>query len=82
MVNDPRLLNFLCPLCGSNNCHFVSIRRANGTRFVTEFFQCAGCSVMFGNPEVFSRLIRDTYKTGWRERKATVERTYGSEDEA
>jgi hypothetical protein len=69
MTADPRLLDFNCPLCGSNNCRFVGIRRPNGTYFVTEFFQCAGCSVMFTNPAEFSRLTRDTFTGKWRERE-------------
>jgi hypothetical protein len=69
MVADPRLLDFNCPLCGSNNCRFVSIRDPNGTWFVTEFFQCVGCSVMFTNPAEFSRLTRDTFTGKWRERE-------------
>jgi hypothetical protein len=74
MVNDPRLLNFLCPLCGSNNCSFAGVTRKDGSYFVIkEFFQCAGCSVMFTNPIEFSRLTRDTFTGNCRERRPTRE---------
>jgi hypothetical protein len=75
MIADPRLLNFQCPLCGSNNCKFVTFERKNGTRYVSELFQCAGCSVLFADPLAFSRLVKDTYDRSrqWRDRHITRE---------
>jgi predicted RNA-binding Zn-ribbon protein involved in translation (DUF1610 family) len=75
VIADPRLLDFRCPLCGSNNCAFVTFARKDGSSYVSELFQCGGCSVVFANREAFSKLIRDTYDSGrlWRERKPTRE---------
>jgi hypothetical protein len=47
----------------------VTIRRPNGSYFVTEFFQCSGCSVMFADPVEFSQLTRDRFTGKWRDRK-------------
>jgi len=64
---------FLCPLCGSNECVFVVFPRKDGTAYVTNFFQCGGCTAAFTDPERFSRLYRSTYDRArrWREVRPT-----------
>jgi uncharacterized Zn finger protein len=52
---------FDCPLCGSNLCLHVVVRRPSGDYYETSFFKCAGCSVVFLDPESFSLQVRHTY---------------------
>jgi hypothetical protein len=55
---------FNCPLCGSNQCLSVVVKRTNGDYYRTAFYRCAGCTVMFLNPEKFSKQIRYTFDSG------------------
>ena len=63
MVADPKLLEFLCPLCGSNLAHFVNVDGRSGNPVRMPFYQCAGCTVQFGDIQRFKRLMRHTYDT-------------------
>jgi hypothetical protein len=71
MIANPKLLEFNCPLCGSNVCLEVHVRRPNGEDYRTSFYRCAGCSVMFLDPERFSLLVRHTFDLGrhWSEER-------------
>ena len=46
--------NFRCPLCNSTAYDFIYVRRADGSIFQTEAFQCGGCSVVFKDPKKFT----------------------------
>jgi predicted RNA-binding Zn-ribbon protein involved in translation (DUF1610 family) len=45
---------FICPICGSPQFGRVVVPRDNGTNYVTTFYHCAGCSVMFTDREAFT----------------------------
>jgi hypothetical protein len=46
---------FQCPLCQSAFFSIVEVKRPNGARYRTEFYECAGCTVMFRDPEKFTQ---------------------------
>ena len=50
-----RWTRFKCPLCGSTSYVQVRVQKPNGDWYLTEFFQCFDCSVMFKAPQLFSR---------------------------
>jgi hypothetical protein len=73
-MSDSRLERpFLCPLCGSNEYVFVVFPRKDGTVYLTNIYQCGGCTVVFTDPERFSKLYRSTYdrERHWRELRPT-----------
>lgn len=73
-MSDNRLERpFLCPLCGSNEYVFVVFPRKNGTAYLTNLYQCGGCTATFTDPERFTRLYRSTYdrERHWRELRPT-----------
>jgi hypothetical protein len=45
---------FRCPLCGSGFFRPVVIPRTGGSHYLTSFYECAGCSVMFIDPRAFN----------------------------
>jgi hypothetical protein len=45
-----------CPLCDTTAYNRVRVRRPDGKEYLTEFYECAGCTVMFRNPGRFTRL--------------------------
>lgn len=45
-----------CPLCSATTYCQIEIPRQSGKPYVTEFFQCCGCTVMFRHPARFTRL--------------------------
>lgn len=57
MVRPERQIRFCCPLCNCSKFVRVRVRRPNGDWYVTEFYECFGCSVMFTDPEKFSGNI-------------------------
>ncbi len=59
----PYLLEFNCPLCGSNHAKHVCVSRPNRESYKTEFYECAGCRVMFRDLGRFTKLIRSVYNT-------------------
>jgi hypothetical protein len=51
---------FICPLCQSDDYRYVSFSQ-EGRKYVRmSWFRCAGCTVMFEDPERFTRLVRRT----------------------
>lgn len=50
---------FRCPVCKSVSCERVVIRRPNGTTYVTMFYSCTTCTVMFLDPLAFTRGYED-----------------------
>ncbi len=47
---------FRCPLCGSTAYDYVTVLRADGSILQTQTYQCGGCSVLFRDPERFTKL--------------------------
>ena len=45
---------FRCPVCQFDAYCRVIVTRADGSRYVTSFYRCGGCSVLFLNPQTFS----------------------------
>jgi len=45
-----------CPVCNSTAYRQTLVARPNGTTYLTEFFECAGCTLMFRHPGRFARL--------------------------
>jgi len=39
-----------CRICGFERHHQVSVMRKDGSRYLTSFYACSQCSVMFLNP--------------------------------
>lgn len=54
-VSDSSGPPFRCPLCGADGFVEVVVRKPNGSWYKTEFLKCCGCSVMFQDPERFTR---------------------------
>ena len=57
---DGRFTRFECPLCGSGGYVPVRVQKPNGHWYLTAFFQCFGCSVMFRDPVLFTLCYVDT----------------------
>jgi hypothetical protein len=53
-----------CRICDSDSYHQVAVLRSNGTRYLTSFFACSGCSVMFLNDTTFNALHVATVSAG------------------
>jgi hypothetical protein len=49
---------FKCPLCGSTAYDYVYSRRPNGSIRQTRIYRCGGCSVLFEDPEKFTKQER------------------------
>jgi hypothetical protein len=45
---------FRCQLCGGGFFRPVVIPRPDGSHYLTSFYECAGCSVMFIDPSAFN----------------------------
>jgi len=50
--------HFNCPLCQSDDYHYALYSREGRNSVRMSWFECAGCSVMFNDPERFTRLVR------------------------
>lgn len=55
---------FLCPLCGSNACLFVTYKSPAGKYARMPWFSCVGCTVMFLDPHRFQVMMRRTVTDG------------------
>jgi hypothetical protein len=66
---------FRCPLCKSVSCERVIVRRADGTNYLTSFYACTTCTVMFLDPLAFTRGFEDRPQTL---QKSTPERSYSA----
>ncbi|MGH8702553.1 MAG: hypothetical protein ACREVR_15485 [Burkholderiales bacterium] len=49
---------FRCPLCRPTIFEQVTVARPAGGAYLTAFFECAGCSVMFRDAERLTRCER------------------------
>jgi hypothetical protein len=45
---------FRCQLCGGGFFRPVVVPRPDGSRYATSFYECAGCSVVFIDPNAFN----------------------------
>jgi hypothetical protein len=45
---------FVCPICAYDAYCRIIVKRADHSRYVTQFYRCGGCQVMFHNPRTFS----------------------------
>jgi hypothetical protein len=50
---------FRCPLCRGVTCERVVVKRPNGTAYVTAFFSCTVCTLMFRDPLALTRGFED-----------------------
>jgi hypothetical protein len=50
---------FRCPLCRSVSCERVVVRRAKAAPYMTPFYSCTTCTVMFRDPIAFTRGYED-----------------------
>jgi hypothetical protein len=49
--------HFECPLCGHGECRKVRFPRPDGTFYIqAPIYECGGCTVMFGDKDVFMKL--------------------------
>jgi hypothetical protein len=46
---------FCCPLCRGVTCERVVVKRPNGSAYVTAFFSCTICTLMFRDPSALTR---------------------------
>jgi hypothetical protein len=81
MVADPKLLDFLCPLCGSNLCLLVFVEGREGRSVRMPWYRCSGCTVLFHDPKRFSVLMQRTYIRGDSSRSPRVEERPLASDE-
>ncbi len=45
---------FRCGVCGNSKYQRVAVDRPNGGKYLTSFYRCLICSVMFLDPEAFT----------------------------
>lgn len=45
-----------CPLCNGTVYKQVTVARPGAKEYVTEFYECSSCTVMFHHPQRFARL--------------------------
>jgi len=50
---------FRCPLCRGVTCERVIVKRPNGASYVTAFFSCTVCTLMFRDPRALTRGFED-----------------------
>jgi hypothetical protein len=71
MSGPDDLRDFDCPICGSDNALCVVVIRPDGSTYKTDFYSCAGCTVMFRDIKRFKFAMRSTYDRNlkqWREK--------------
>lgn len=59
MPERPRVANLLlpfeCPICGSDGFKQVYVKGRDGSRRLTQAYECRGCSTMFRERERFTK---------------------------
>ena len=53
-MSPPRTGQWRCRICNFERYHQVSVPRKDGSRYLTSFYACSLCSVMFLNPAQWS----------------------------
>ena len=65
--------DFFCPWCRSNHFYKVGVQSSKTGRFtiVEGLYRCAGCSVVFTDPEALTHLVQDRIvdRPHYRERR-------------
>lgn len=59
--------DFKCPLCQGHRCDLVIVKRPDGSDYVTSFYACLTCSVMFRDPRRFTvrpTVLREKQEPG------------------
>ena len=64
---------FRCPLCRGVTCERVIVKRPNGTSYVTAFFSCTVCTLMFRDPLALTRGFEDRPRNESRNQSARNE---------
>jgi len=54
---------FRCPLCRAVSCERLVIQRPNRPPYLTNFFHCSICTVVFLDPIAFTRGFEDRPRT-------------------
>lgn len=57
---------FRCPICRGVTCERVAVRRPNGSTYMTSFYSCTVCTVMFRDPLALTRGYEDRPRTSPR----------------
>jgi len=57
MAQEPPSDSFRCRICAATTYERVVVMRESGQPYLTKFFACMGCSVMFGDPLRFSEPV-------------------------
>ena len=70
--------DFRCPLCRSVKYERIVVKGRTGSSFVTEFFRCGTCTVMFTNPLAFTRGYEDRPMTVKRRSNVTAFRAWAA----
>jgi uncharacterized Zn finger protein len=52
------LIPFECPICGSDGFTQVEVKDRNGSKRLTQAYECRGCSTMFRERERFTKHRR------------------------
>jgi len=56
---------FACPACGHHDFEPVSVQRADGSIYRTEFIACAACHSMSWRPELAKQPRAPDFKRLW-----------------
>jgi len=57
--------HFECPLCGHSEYRKVRFPRPNGTYYLeAAIYQCQGCSIQFGDKDIFMKLKGTITRSG------------------
>jgi hypothetical protein len=51
-----QVFGWRCPVCNATAYRQTLVSKPNGTTYLTEFYECAGCTLMFRHPGRFTRL--------------------------
>lgn len=54
---------FRCPLCRSVSCGRLVVKRRNGSDYVTPFYHCNTCTIVFLDPLSVTRGFEDRPKS-------------------
>lgn len=57
-------MSFRCRLCGSDRFEQVTVRRADGSLYRSALLACAGCSLVFTDPDRFAQPVGGVVRLG------------------
>jgi hypothetical protein len=64
MGPPPTTSQWKCRVCAFERYHQVSVRRKDGSLYVTGFYACSQCSGMFLNPQQWNGLVGQGHQPG------------------